>query len=112
MTVEADLSEYALVAQCPEDNAFGARHVKGLQALFLDPCEDLPGRLLGSFAFENNDNFRKIPLIEGMKKPAGSRRVLEEMQRKARGLSCYPFVTRATSVAGDQRHHQVVAERM
>jgi hypothetical protein len=41
-----------------------------------------------------------------MKKPAGSRRVLEKPGWKKILLS-YPFIGRAASMAGDQRHHQV-----
>jgi len=45
-----------------------------------------------------------------MKKPAGSRRVLEKPGWK-KALPSYPFIGRAASMAGDQRHHQVCAER-
>jgi len=41
-----------------------------------------------------------------MKKPAGSRRVLEKPGWK-KDLASYPFIGRAASMAGDQRHHQV-----
>ena len=45
-----------------------------------------------------------------MKKPAGLRRVLE-LGKKAFWAFRYPFTGRAASMAGDQGHHQVVAER-
>ena len=62
------------VAESAEHHAFRTGHVERLQASLLDPAEDLVGVFLGRFALEN-DNHLKIPSIEDMKKPAGSRRV-------------------------------------
>jgi hypothetical protein len=45
-----------------------------------------------------------------MKKPAGLRRVLEA-GAKSEALRRYRFAGRVASLAGDQRHHQVIVER-
>ena len=105
VAVEAELGEHALVAERAEDDALGAGHVERLQALLLDPREDLVGGFLCGFALENDDHCLGCPWNEGMKKPAGSRRVLERSE--GRDSSGYPFVGRAACLAGDQRHHSL-----
>ena len=74
VAVKPELGKHAFVAESAEHNALGTGHVERFEASLLDPAEDLVGVFLGRFALEN-DNHLKIPWIEGMKKPAGSRRV-------------------------------------